>query len=384
MPRLQKEARTAQGPRRRARRRRGGAEGARRRARRVFAAGLDLEPLRELHLLTAKPFLYVFNVDEAELGDDDLQGRAARPRRAGRGDLPRRQDRGRARPSSTTTRRSSCCSRSARTSRACASWPGSASTRSACRPTSPPGPKEARAWTIHKGATAPEAAGVIHTDFQRGFIKAEVVSFDDLVDAGSMAEAKAARQGPHGGQGLRHGRRRRRGVPLQRLRRAISAGQRHGGCSRLIKVAHEVEHFVREGSRNATAHVLRVGPKMRVRAQRLFALACPRACCTFTTYVPVLGVAAECDRMSRRFVTLRTWPTQALAAIPGRLRVTRSVDRALRGDRSAQDASSPTAGEGQPLATVLHTVLRVAPRQKRPSAMDRRWNAYDRTATRDG
>src|SRR5690625_5112960 len=53
------------------------------------------------------------------------------------------------------------------------------------------GPKEARAWTIPKGATAPEAAGVIHTDFQRGFIKAEVVSFDDLVDAGSMAEAKA-------------------------------------------------------------------------------------------------------------------------------------------------------------------------------------------------
>jgi len=45
---------------------------------------------------------------------------------------------------------------------------------------------------IPKGATAPEAAGVIHTDFQRGFIKAEVVSFDDLVAAGSMADAKAA------------------------------------------------------------------------------------------------------------------------------------------------------------------------------------------------
>jgi len=53
------------------------------------------------------------------------------------------------------------------------------------------GPKESRAWTIHKGDTAPMAAGVIHTDFQRGFIKAEVVSFDDLVAAGSMAEAKA-------------------------------------------------------------------------------------------------------------------------------------------------------------------------------------------------
>jgi ribosome-binding ATPase YchF (GTP1/OBG family) len=54
------------------------------------------------------------------------------------------------------------------------------------------GPKEARAWTIRKGATAPEAAGVIHTDFQKGFIKAEVVSFADLLDAGSMQKAKEA------------------------------------------------------------------------------------------------------------------------------------------------------------------------------------------------
>ena len=54
------------------------------------------------------------------------------------------------------------------------------------------GPKESRAWTIPKGATAPEAAGVIHTDFQRGFIKAEVVSFEDLVAAGSMLKAKEA------------------------------------------------------------------------------------------------------------------------------------------------------------------------------------------------
>jgi len=53
------------------------------------------------------------------------------------------------------------------------------------------GPKESRAWTIKRGATAPQAAGVIHTDFERGFIKAEIVSYDDLVDAGSMAEAKA-------------------------------------------------------------------------------------------------------------------------------------------------------------------------------------------------
>lgn len=53
------------------------------------------------------------------------------------------------------------------------------------------GPKESRAWTIRKGDTAPEAAGVIHTDFQKGFIKAEVVAFDELAELGSMAEARA-------------------------------------------------------------------------------------------------------------------------------------------------------------------------------------------------
>ena len=54
------------------------------------------------------------------------------------------------------------------------------------------GPKESRAWTIRRGDTAPEAAGVIHTDFQKGFIKAEIVSFGDLVEAGTMSAARAA------------------------------------------------------------------------------------------------------------------------------------------------------------------------------------------------
>lgn len=54
------------------------------------------------------------------------------------------------------------------------------------------GPKEARAWTIRRGWTAPQAAGVIHTDFQKGFIKAEVIGFEDLVAAGSVAAARAA------------------------------------------------------------------------------------------------------------------------------------------------------------------------------------------------
>ncbi len=54
------------------------------------------------------------------------------------------------------------------------------------------GPKETRAWTIRRGTTAPEAAGVIHSDFERHFIKAEVVAYDDLVSAGSLAALRAS------------------------------------------------------------------------------------------------------------------------------------------------------------------------------------------------
>jgi len=54
------------------------------------------------------------------------------------------------------------------------------------------GPKETRAWTIKQGATAPEAAGVIHTDFQKGFIKAEIVGYSDLVELGTVVAARAA------------------------------------------------------------------------------------------------------------------------------------------------------------------------------------------------
>jgi GTP-binding protein YchF len=53
------------------------------------------------------------------------------------------------------------------------------------------GEDETRAWEVRRGATAPEAAGVIHTDLERGFIRAEVISYDDLVEAGSMDQAKA-------------------------------------------------------------------------------------------------------------------------------------------------------------------------------------------------
>ena len=52
------------------------------------------------------------------------------------------------------------------------------------------GPKEVRAWTIKKGTKAPQAAGKIHSDFERGFIRAEIVSFKDLVENGSMNACK--------------------------------------------------------------------------------------------------------------------------------------------------------------------------------------------------
>ena len=65
------------------------------------------------------------------------------------------------------------------------------------------GEDETRAWEVRRGATAPEAAGVIHTDLQRGFIRAEVIGYDELVAAGSMEAAKSRRQDPRGGQGLR-------------------------------------------------------------------------------------------------------------------------------------------------------------------------------------
>ena len=159
--------------------------------RRRGAAGIDLADLRELQLLTAKPFLYVFNVDDAGLGDDALRDRLAAlvspaesifldaKTEAELAELPEAESRrtaGRARP-----RRAGA----GQLARAGFAALGLSTFLTA-------GPKESRAWTIPAGATAPEAAGVIHTDFQRGFIKAEIVSFDDLMAAGSIAAARAA------------------------------------------------------------------------------------------------------------------------------------------------------------------------------------------------
>ena len=79
------------------------------------------------------------------------------------------------------------------------------------------GPKEARAWTVEKGARAPQAAGVIHTDFEKGFIRAETIAYDDYV-AGSRRSGRArSRQVPARRQGLCGRRRRRDAFPLRQL-----------------------------------------------------------------------------------------------------------------------------------------------------------------------
>ena len=151
---------------------------------------VDLALIKELGLLTAKPFLYVFNVDAAELADTALRQKLSAlvaPAEAifldakTEAELSELDDVealellksiGLEEPGLATLARVGFTTLGLQTYLTA-------------------GPKEARAWTIHKGDTAPAAAGVIHTDFQKGFIKAEVISFEDLVAAGSINEARA-------------------------------------------------------------------------------------------------------------------------------------------------------------------------------------------------
>jgi GTP-binding protein YchF len=158
----------------------------------ISATSIDRMLIRELMLLTAKPQLYVFNCDAGELADENMKSRMralVTPAEAifldarFEADLVELDDDNEARamlaelgvdePGLDVLARVGFETLGLQTYLTA-------------------GPKESRAWTIRRGATAPEAAGVIHTDFQRGFIKAEIVSYDDLVEAGSMAAAKAA------------------------------------------------------------------------------------------------------------------------------------------------------------------------------------------------
>ncbi|MEV4748177.1 redox-regulated ATPase YchF [Streptosporangium amethystogenes subsp. fukuiense] len=154
-------------------------------------AGIDPKELRELHLLTAKPFLYVFNLDADELTDSELRARLSAlvaPAEAVfldakiESELVELDDAEALELLQSVGQEESGLAQLARV--------GFETLGLQTYLTA--GPKETRAWTIPKGATAPEAAGVIHTDFQRGFIKAEIVSFVELVETGSIAAARQA------------------------------------------------------------------------------------------------------------------------------------------------------------------------------------------------
>ncbi len=154
------------------------------------AAGIDPAAIRELSLLTTKPFLYVFNVDEAGLRDDAATQRLrdlVAPAEAIFLDAQVESELVELEPEEAAELLASIGQDESgldQLARVGFDTLGLQTYLTA-------GPKEARAWTIRAGWTAPQAAGVIHTDFQRTFIKAEVVSFGDLDEAGSMAEAKA-------------------------------------------------------------------------------------------------------------------------------------------------------------------------------------------------
>jgi GTP-binding protein YchF len=190
LPRLEKEARTHK-DRRPAHEAAVAAEEILNGGKTLFSAGLDTSLLRELNLLTTKPFLYVFNADEAVLTDD---ARVASLRELVspadavfldakiEAELQELDDESAAELLESIGQTERGLDALARA--------GFHTLRLQTFLTA--GPKESRAWTIHQGDTAPKAAGVIHTDFEKGFIKAEIVSYDDLIGAGSMAAAKAA------------------------------------------------------------------------------------------------------------------------------------------------------------------------------------------------
>jgi hypothetical protein len=193
LPRLEKEARTQPRERRAAL---GAAQAAREvldTGRTLFAAlaELDVDALAELSLLTSKPFLYVFNADEGVLTNPERQAQLRKlvaPADAVFLDAKVESELLELDPESAAELLNSIGQPEPglhALARAGFHTLGLQTYLTA-------GPKETRAWTIRAGATAPEAAGVIHSDFERGFIKAEIVSYHDLIVAGSMAQARAA------------------------------------------------------------------------------------------------------------------------------------------------------------------------------------------------
>ena len=154
------------------------------------AGKINKDDIYDLHLLTAKPFIYVFNVDDAELSNEQLRKKLAdlvAPAKAiflnaqFEADLTELDEADAREMLEDAGLKESGLDQLARVG---FDILGLQTFLTA-------GEKEVRAWQIHKGWTAPQAAGVIHTDFERGFIKAEIVSYDDFVAAnGSMNTIK--------------------------------------------------------------------------------------------------------------------------------------------------------------------------------------------------
>ena len=157
----------------------------------LSATKIDLAPIRELGLLTAKPTLFVFNVDESILTDPAKKKALAdlvAPAEAVFLDAKVESELIDLTPEEAGELLASLGQDESgldQLARIGFQTLGLQTYLTA-------GPKEARAWTIREGWKAPQAAGVIHTDFERGFIKAEIVSFEDLHAAGSMSDAKSA------------------------------------------------------------------------------------------------------------------------------------------------------------------------------------------------
>lgn len=157
----------------------------------LFGSKRDWSEIRELNLLTTKPFLYAFNCDESILTDAErvqtLRNVVA-PADAVFLDAKIESELAELDEESAAELLESI----GQDERGLDALARAGFHTLKLQTYLTAGPKEARAWVIRQGDTAPKAAGVIHTDFEKGFIKAEVVSFNDLVDAGSMAAAKSA------------------------------------------------------------------------------------------------------------------------------------------------------------------------------------------------
>ena len=195
--------------------------------------------LHQLHLLTAKPVMYIANVDEGGFEDNPMLDALVATRRRRRAqvvavcaaieaEIVQLEDAEKAEFLAEMDLEEPGLDRVIRAGYALL---GLQTFFTA-------GEKEVRAWTVRAGATAPQGAGRIHTDFEKGFIRAEVVGYDDFVALRRRERREGGRQVAARGQGVRDARRGRRALPLQRLtrreglRRARAAGARNPSGSR--------------------------------------------------------------------------------------------------------------------------------------------------------